>query len=208
MAAAWLSRGARPRGAPTARAWRRGTWITAAALGLAVTACRTHPKTPAGPPPPPEMGTHAAPLALGLETLDRVPTALVSWRGARATVLNLFTTGSDDALLLVDVLAAVDASWTAYGVRVVGVALDVNVDLVPPYVAGARIPYPVLLATPDVREGRSALGPVYAVPLTLVLDAAGRVRFYHYGIGQFPVLENELDRLRVEATAWRATSRS
>jgi hypothetical protein len=190
---------------------RRARIVMAAAAAVLFAwtpGCRAHSKTPAGPPPPPEVGAHAVPLALGLETLDRVPTTLVTLRGARATVVNFFTTGSDDALLLVDALAAVDEGWTAYGVRVVGVALDANADLVGPYVAGARIPYTVLLATADVREGRSALGPVYAVPLTLVLDAAGRIRFYHYGIVKLPVLETELDRLRVEATASLATIRS
>jgi len=164
---------------------------------VALCACPRAPKPPAGPPAPPDEGPIALPLDLPLESLDRIPVALASLRG-HLTVVSFFESGSDDALLLTDALKALHSNWVAYGVKVVGIALDRSAEVVSAYVEGAALPYTVVLASEAVRAGKTALGPVYAVPLTLLLDGAGRLRYHHYGIVRIDVLERELDALRSE----------
>jgi hypothetical protein len=177
---------------------RRAAALLAATLvAAALLACPGAPKPAPGPPPPPDEGPRALPLDLPLESLDRVPVALAMLRG-RLTVVSFFESGSDDALLLSDNLKALHSNWVAYGVRVLGIALDRSAEVVSAYVEGAALPYTVVLATEPVRAGKTALGPVYAVPLTLLLDTAGRLRYHHYGIVRMEVLERELDALRSE----------
>jgi hypothetical protein len=169
----------------------------AVAGGALLGGCPGGPKPPAGPPAPKGVGPDAEPLELALETIDAVPAKLSALRG-RITVVTFFTTGSEDALILTDLMKAIHAGWTPYGVKVVGIALDKTREIVSVYAEGAALPYPVLLGSEDVREGRTPLGPVWAIPLTLVLDKAGRVRFHHYGLVKLEVLEAEFDALRSE----------
>ncbi len=185
-----VSRGTR--GAPRRAAL---TAVAAAAVAALLSGCPRAPKAPVGPPPPRGMGKDADPVELELETIDRVPTRLSALRG-RVTVLTFFTTGSDDALILSSVLNVVYADFTPYGVRVVAVALDRFPELVSAYVEGAALAYPVYVATEPVRAGATTLGPILAVPLTLVLDGAGRARFHHYGLVEAKVLAAEIDALR------------
>jgi hypothetical protein len=135
-------------------------------LALALTACggtpdhAAHPAAPLGPP-----------IALTVPALDGGTIDVASHRG-QVVVIHVFTTGSLAAAADVDELEAVSTAGKAI---VIGVALDLDGrSLVAPWRTGSSVTYLVGLADDDLRGGRSALGPVREVPITIVLDRAGR----------------------------------
>lgn len=117
-------------------------------------------------------GPRAAPIGLELPALDGGTASLDRLRG-QVVVVHVFATWSVAAQLDVEQLAAADLRPD---VAVVGVALDPDGHaLVAPWRAAASVHYLIALADDAVRAGTSPLGPVPEVPVTLVLDPAGRV---------------------------------
>jgi hypothetical protein len=98
-----------------------------------------------------------------------------STRG-KPTVMTFVTTGSLPAQAQVDYLVAMaknDGDRVNYAV----VALDngESRELVELYAKALSIPFPVAMADAQTRSGAGAFGDVSAVPVTVVLDRAGRV---------------------------------
>ena len=111
-------------------------------------------------------------LELTLPALDGGDLSLASYRD-KVVVLHVFTTWSLAAQAEVEALSAAD---TADDIVVVGIALDTEGRaLVAPWRNGAGVHYLVALADALTRAGQSALGPLPAVPITIVLDRKGRV---------------------------------
>jgi hypothetical protein len=97
--------------------------------------------------------------------------ALARYRG-QVVVVHVFTTGSLAAASDVEQL---EAAATARRAIVIGVALDLDGRaLVAPWRTGSGVTYLVALADDAVRAGGTALGTVNAVPITIILDRAGR----------------------------------
>ncbi len=137
----------------------------AIAIALATAACGG---TVRGPEPLHPLGPA---IALALPALDGGDVEVARYRG-KVVVLHVFTTGSLAAASDVDQLEAAD---TAKQAIVIDVALDLDGRaLVAPWRAGSGVTYLVALADDAVRAGTSALGPIRAVPVTIVLDPAGR----------------------------------
>ncbi len=134
----------------------------------------------------------ARPIALTLPALDGGDLDLARYRG-QVVVLHVFATNSLDAT---GDVGSLDAIHDARRAVVIGVALDLDGRAVAaPWRAGTRARYLFALATDDVRAGRTALGDVSTVPITLVLDRAGRpvARVVH------PLADGELDALVARA---------
>jgi cytochrome c biogenesis protein CcmG/thiol:disulfide interchange protein DsbE len=111
-------------------------------------------------------------IALTLPALDGGELSIASYRG-KVVVLHVFTTWSLAAQAEVEALSAADA---AEDVVVVGIALDSEGRmLVAPWRSGAGVRYLVALADPATIAGQGPLGALPAVPITIVLDRAGRV---------------------------------
>ncbi len=155
---------------PPLLAWslRRAPAITAASLVLLL-ACGGNGASAATPRGP--VAPSASAIELTLPALDGGEVSLASHRG-KVVVLHVFTTWSLDALADNDALAAADADPD---VVVIGIALDQEGHaLVSPWRSGAGVRYLVALADDTVRTGASPLGPLPAVPVTLVIDRRGR----------------------------------
>ncbi|MBE7448774.1 MAG: TlpA family protein disulfide reductase [Kofleriaceae bacterium] len=112
------------------------------------------------------------PLILTLAAVDGGEIALAEHRG-KVVVLHVFTTWSLAAHAELDGLRAADA---LPDVVVIGLALDPEGRLlVAPWRAAADVGYLIALADDAVRAGHGPLGRLAAVPMTIVLDASGRV---------------------------------
>lgn len=157
----------------------------AALLVLSLAACGgqgTRPATAAhaGPPAASSPAT-ASPLPFtseidfSFDSLDARPLSAESTRG-QPTLLAFVTTASLPAQAQVDFLVAMakhDGDRVHYGV----VALERPEDreLVEMYEKALSIPFPVALADAPTRAGSGPFGDVRGVPVTVLLDAAGRV---------------------------------
>jgi len=114
----------------------------------------------------------APPIELALPALDGGELSLASYR-TKVVVVHVFTTWSLAAQAEVEALNTADA---AEDVVVIGIALDTEGHmLVAPWRSGADVRYLIALADEPTRAGQSVLGNVSAVPITIVLDAKGRV---------------------------------
>ena len=127
--------------------------------------------------PPPGVSTAVASPALdfAFDSLDDRPVSGQATRG-KPTIIAFVTTGSLPAQAQVDFLVAMakrDPEHANYAL----VALDPrdNRELVELYRKSLHVPFPVAMADDDVRSGAGPFGDVTTVPVTVVLDRAGRV---------------------------------
>ncbi len=133
-------------------------------------------------------------IALTLPVLDGGALDLTSLRG-QVVVIHVFATWSLAAQGEVDALRAVDQGPD---VTVVGLALDPEGRvLVSPWRNASDVRYLVALADEDLRAGRGPLGPLPVVPITIVLDRAGRM----HGRVDRQITPAELDAMIAAARA-------
>jgi hypothetical protein len=131
--------------------------------------------TPAEAPPGVSLQAPRPAVDFVFDSLDARPVDSTSTRG-KPTVMTFVTTGSLPAQAQVDYLVAMaknDGDRVNYAV----VALDSGEsrELVELYAKALSIPFPVAMSDAQTRSGAGAFGDVSAVPVTVVLDRAGRV---------------------------------
>jgi hypothetical protein len=137
---------------------------------------------PAGPP-----------IGLVLPATDGSQIDLAKLRG-RLVVVHVFASWSLAAQA--DVIQ-LDAVYAEGATAVIGVGVDLDGAVVlRPWQRGSGARYPVAVADDGVRAGKSALGPIDRVPVTLVLDRAGAVVRRHVGPLPRGALEKWLRELR------------
>ena len=117
----------------------------------------------------------AAAVPFGYDSLDGRPVSADALQG-KPTVLAFVTTGSLPSQAEVDylvVMAAHDGDRVNYAL----VALDPgeNRELVELYRHALKVPFPVAIGDDVTRGGGGPFGDVTGVPVTIVLDRAGRV---------------------------------
>lgn len=118
---------------------------------------------------------------------------LADQRG-RLTLLNFWGTWCPTCRPEAEDLARLDREYRARGVDVVGIALSESGGA-----AGLRkwcrdhgIAYRQCLATPDVQE---AYGHIHEVPVSVLIDQAGRIRYRWEGERDYPTFRASVDRL-------------
>ncbi len=116
-----------------------------------------------------------APLEFSFDSLDDRPVSAQSTRG-KLTVIVFVTTGSLAAQAQVDFLVAM-AKHDGDRVNYAAVALEhrESRELVEMYAKALSIPFPVAMADGLTLAGGGSFGDVSAVPVTVLLDRAGRV---------------------------------
>ena len=152
---------------------RRATIEAAVGCALLV-ACSGHAASSGAPPGVSSVAQRPA-LEFELDSLDDRPVSAGATRG-KPTVIAFVTTGSLPAQAQVDFLVKMaqnDGDKVNYAL----VALEVseNRELVELYRKSLGVTFPVAIVDPRTMAGAAAFGDVTAVPVTVVLDRAGRV---------------------------------
>lgn len=116
-----------------------------------------------------------SPVAFTFDSLDDRPVSAEAMRGAPVALV-FITTSSLPSQAQVDFLVAM-ARHDGNRVRYAVVALETNEnrELVALYQKALSIPFPVALADAQTLAGAGAFGDVHTVPVTVLLDRAGRV---------------------------------
>jgi peroxiredoxin len=131
---------------------------------------------------------------IAVEELDGRRSTLATLHG-RPALLYLFTTGCDICLADMSKLRALDDTYRKSGVRVVGVALDPDgARIVRPFAETLDMPFPIVIASAELRRGQSSLGPISAVPRVIVVDAGGRVQADFSGIVTYDTMAAAIER--------------
>jgi hypothetical protein len=146
-----------------------------ACAALAALAACGGPPRPAAPPPGASAVALSPPVDFAFDSLDVRPVTAESTRG-QPTLIAFVTTASLPAQAQVDFLVAMaknDGERVHYAV----VALEPreNRELVEMYARSLSIPFPVAMADRDTIAGPGPFGDVRQVPVTVLLDRAGRV---------------------------------
>jgi hypothetical protein len=128
-------------------------------------------------PPGASSAPRGAAVDFAFDSLDDRPVSSEATRG-KVTVLVFVTTGSLLAQAQVDYVVAMaknDVDRVNYAV----VALETrdNRELVELYRKALSIPFPAAMADAGTMAGAGGFHDVSAVPVTVVLDEAGRVAF-------------------------------
>jgi hypothetical protein len=115
------------------------------------------------------------PVNFTFDSLDDRPVSADAARG-KPTVIVFITTSSLSAQAEVDFLVAM-AKHDGAVVNYAAIALEGREgrEIVELYAKALSVPFPVAVADPQTLAGASAFGDVSAVPVTVVLDRAGRI---------------------------------
>jgi hypothetical protein len=115
------------------------------------------------------------PVDFSFESLDDRPASAEASRG-KPTIIVFITTSSLPSQAEVDFLLAM-ARHDGALINYLAVALDGHDarEIVALYGKALSIPFPVAIADPQTLAGASAFGDVSAVPVTVLLDRAGRI---------------------------------
>jgi hypothetical protein len=144
---------------------------------LGVFACASSPPPAAAPAPPAGVSTTSLrpPIDFAFDSVDERAVTSASTRG-KPTVLAFITTSSLSSQAQIDFLIAM-AKNDGDRVHYAAVALDGpdSREMVALYQKALSIPFPLAVADAQTLAGGGAFGDVSAVPVTVLLDGAGRV---------------------------------
>ena len=124
-----------------------------------------------------------------LETLDgqQVSSSLLE---GKVSLVNFWASWCGPCKVEMPWLVEIQADYAGQGFRVIGIATDPDSrDAISGLVAQLDVNYTILLSDGDIE---AAVGGVYAIPTTFILDREGGVRHRHVGLIQKEVLQDEI----------------
>jgi peroxiredoxin len=91
-------------------------------------------------------------------------------------IVTFFATWCFPCLIDTKTLSALQHRFEQQGVQVVAVGMDLEGRTVlEPFAKSAEVPYPVLVASEEVREGDTPYGRITELPTTFLLDRRGKL---------------------------------
>jgi peroxiredoxin len=141
-------------------------------------------------PPPPVTLTSTK--GKTLQTLLTTP--MPAYKG-QVVVINFWATWCPPCRKEMPDLVALQQKFKGQGVQVVGLSID-TAENVKAFQQQYQIPFPLLIAEPEVAQWSTELGNTAAgLPFTLVLDKNGEIRHAQLGQISAPALETLLTDL-------------
>lgn len=135
-------------------------------------------------------GSHPLAPPLSFSSLAGEKIQLAQFRGS-VVLLNFWTTSCSVCLSEIPMLSALQTQYASQGLRVVGVALDDQIETVRRFTEKRRLGYTVVVASHKIQE---QLG-VEGFPVTLVIGRDGRIYSQHSGAVKKEALESEVTQL-------------
>jgi len=175
---------------PEGRPSRRATWLAmgavAVALGLIWLAPGindSHVDKAAGKP---------APLHFTLKDMNGADVKLASFKG-KVILLNFWATWCGPCKAEIPSLVELQHQY-ADDLVVLGFSVDDTVDKMKPYAAQYKINYPLLVGNgrEDVQE---AFGPLFGIPVSVIIGRDGKIAKKHSGIATKSQFEREIKAL-------------
>lgn len=120
-----------------------------------------------------------APLDFTLKDMNGIDVNLASFKG-KVILLNFWATWCGPCKLEIPWLIELQNRYRD-DLVVLGFSVDDTVEKMRPYAEGFGINYPLLvgLGREDVQD---AFGPLWAIPVTVIIDRDGRISYRHSGI--------------------------
>jgi thiol-disulfide isomerase/thioredoxin len=199
-----------PEGAPLtvpepARLSRKSAWLAMGAVLTALVLLMMIPSSgPVDPnaPPPSAAGDEEAgdgvlvgkdaPLNFTLKDMNGADVQLASYKG-KVIVLNFWATWCGPCKAEIPDLVKLQAQYPD-DLVVLGFSVDDTPEKMQPYAAEYKINYPLLVG--DGREDvQDAYGPLWGIPVSVIIDREGKIAKKHSGIASREQFEREIKPL-------------
>ncbi len=151
---------------------------------------------PAGPVAPGSAcSANAKPANLDftLKDMDGKDVKLSAYKG-KVILLDFWATWCGPCKIEIPWFVEFQAKYGSQGLQTLGVSVDDTVEKLKPYVAQLKMNYPVLqgLGHDDVQD---AYGPLWGIPVTVVISRDGRICTKHVGFSAKESFEKEIKAL-------------
>jgi thiol-disulfide isomerase/thioredoxin len=184
-------------------------WMVAAGacLGLAVLTLNVSSEThfdaavdrgdgpAAGAPPTTACAASAKPANMNFTLKDVAgkAVALASLKG-KVVLLDFWATWCGPCKIEIPWFVEFQNKYGKDGLQVVGVSIDDTAAKLKPYVAAMKMNYPVLQGL-DHDDIQDAYGPLFGIPVTIVISRDGRMCAKHVGLSSKERFESEIKSL-------------
>jgi len=145
-------------------------------------------------------GTQACPanakpanLNFTLKDTNNKDVNLASYKG-KVILLDFWATWCGPCKIEIPWFIEFQKKYGKDGLQVVGVSIDDTLDKLKPFVNQYKMNYTVLQGL-DHDDVQDAFGPMFGVPVTLVISRTGKVCLKHVGLGSKPDFENAIKSL-------------
>jgi thiol-disulfide isomerase/thioredoxin len=194
-----------PEDAPVVEVSRRKTWIGMGAVLVALVLLMMIPGPAVDPDAPPPAAdqpaaTHAdgddhlapgtdAPLHFTLKDMNGVDVKLASFKG-KVILVNFWATWCGPCVIEIPYLVELQNEYKD-DLVILGVSVDDTPEKMKPYATKMQINYPLLvgLGRDDVQD---AYGPLWGIPVSVIVDRDGKVSKKHSGIATKEAFEREI----------------
>ena len=176
-------------------------WVIAgvSALGLAVLTLNADPwhttdmdlGAPAGAACP--ANAKPAKLNFTLKDLQNSDVSLASLKG-KVLILDFWATWCGPCKIEIPWFIEFQQKYGKDGLQVVGVSVDDTIDKLKPYVAQMKMNYLVLQGL-DHDDLQDAFGPIFGIPVTVLISRDGRMCTKHTGLSSKDAFEHEIKSL-------------
>ena len=132
-------------------------------------------------------------LNFTLKDMNGKDVTLSAYKG-KVILLDFWATWCGPCKIEIPWFVELQTKYGNNGLQALGVSVDDTVDKLKPYVAQLKINYPVLqgLGHDDVQD---AYGPLWGIPVTVVISRDGKICTKHIGFSAKESLEKEIKSL-------------
>ncbi|PYR26433.1 MAG: alkyl hydroperoxide reductase [Acidobacteria bacterium] len=135
----------------------------------------------------------AANLDFTLKDINNQDVRLASLKG-KVILLDFWATWCGPCKIEIPWFIEMQNKYGSSGLRVVGISVDDTLDKLKPFVSQMKMNYTVLQGL-DHDDVQDAFGPIFGVPVTLVISREGKICTRHMGLGSKPDFENAIKAL-------------
>jgi thiol-disulfide isomerase/thioredoxin len=132
-------------------------------------------------------------LNFTLKDLNNKDVNLANYKG-KVILLDFWATWCGPCKIEIPWFIEFQKKYGKDGLQVIGVSIDDTLDKLKPFVADYKMNYTVLQGL-DHDDLQDAFGPMFGVPVTVVISRTGKVCMKHVGLGSRPDFESAIKSL-------------
>jgi peroxiredoxin len=132
-------------------------------------------------------------LEFTLKDMNGKDVRLSDFKG-QVVLLNFWATWCAPCRLEIPWFVELQEKYRDKGLRVVGVSVDDPPEALPPFAKQFKVNYPLVVGL-DREDVQSAFGPIFAVPITVIIGRDGKICIKHVGPVGKEQFESEIKSL-------------